>query len=37
MGAVAVAQHLRAMVQLLNNNNVAGGIKRDATRKLERT
>ena len=30
MGAVAVAQHLHAMVATFNNNNVAGGIERDA-------
>ena len=37
MRAVAVAKHLHAMVALLNNNNVAGGIKRDANRTLELT
>ena len=35
MGAVAVAKHLHAMVALLNNNNVAGGIERDASEILE--
>ena len=35
--AVAVAKHLHAMVVLLNNNNVAGGIKRDANGTLELT
>ena len=30
MSAVAVAKHLHAMVAPLNDNNVAGGIKRDA-------
>ena len=35
--AVAVAKHLHAMVAQLNNNNVAGGIKRDATWILELT
>ena len=29
MGAVAVAQHLHAMIALINNNNVTGGIERD--------
>ena len=31
MGAVAVAKHLHAMVVAFNNNNVAGGIERDAS------
>ena len=35
MGAVAVAQHLHAMVALFNNNNVAGGIERDTRRTIE--
>ncbi len=35
--AVAVAKHLHAMVALLDNNNEAGGIKRDAIRTLELT
>ena len=30
MGAVAVAQHLHAMAVSFNNNNVTGGIERDA-------
>ena len=30
MGAVAVAQHLHEIVALINNNNVTGGIERDA-------
>ena len=30
MGAVAVAQHLHAMVDAFNNNDVTGGIERDA-------
>ncbi len=37
MRAVAVAKHLHAMVALLNNNNVAGGIERDARGILELT
>ncbi len=35
--AVAVAKHLHALVALLNNNNVAGGIKRDARGIIELT
>jgi len=35
MGAVAVAQHLHAMVAAFNNNNVTGGIERDAHGMLE--
>ena len=35
MGAVAVAQHLHAMVDLFNYNNVTGGIERDARGMLE--
>ena len=37
MGPIAVAKHLHAMVVLLNNNNVAGGIKRDASGTQELT
>ncbi len=37
MGAVAVAKHLHAIVAMLNNNNVAGGIERDARGMLELT
>ena len=35
MGAVAVAQHLHAMVAVFNNNNVTGGIERDNRGKVE--
>ena len=35
MGAVAVAQHLHALVALFNYNNVTGGIERDASGILE--
>ena len=35
MGAVAVAQHLHALVAEFNNNNVTGGIERDARGTLE--
>ena len=35
MGAVAVAQHLHAMLALVNYNNVTGGIERDARGILE--
>ena len=35
MGAVAVAQHLHAMVVAINDNNVTGGIERDARGILE--
>ena len=37
MGAVAVAQDLHAMVAKVNDNNVAGGIERDASGTLELT
>ena len=35
MGAVAVAQHLHAIVVLINYNNVTGGIECDARGDLE--
>ena len=35
MGAVAVAQHLHAMIAAINNNNVTGGIERDTRGTLE--
>ncbi len=35
MGAVAEAQYLHAMVAVINNNNVTGGIERDARGTLE--
>ena len=35
MGAVAVAQHLHAMVAVINYNNVTGGIERDARGTME--
>ena len=35
MGAVAVAQHLHAMVAPFNYNNVTGGIERNARGTLE--
>ncbi len=35
MGAVAVAQHLHAIVSGINDNNVTGGIERDARGPLE--
>ena len=35
MGAVAVAQHLHATVVSFNNNDVTGGIERDARRIVE--
>ena len=35
MGAVPVAQHLHAMIALINNNNVTGGIERDTHGILE--
>ena len=37
MDTVAVAQNLNAIVEMINNNNVAGGIKRDASGILELT
>ena len=37
MRAVAVAKHLHAMVAKVNDNNVAGGIERDANGMLELT
>ena len=35
MGAVAVAQHLHAMIASVNYNNVTGGIERDTSGILE--
>ena len=35
MGAVAVAQHLHAMIASVNDSNVTGGIERDTSGTLE--
>ena len=35
MGAVGIPQHLHAMIAIINNNKVAGGIERDTHRTLE--